>query len=415
MKALWKEENYKLENGLNITIIRKPGFHSYACYVAVPVGGLASSYKINGHKTPSGVAHFLEHRLFDTSLGEAFDLFTSLGCDANAYTTYQFTTYYFHTSTNLIEGIKVLLHMTNNLTFTKEAVENEKAIIIEEAHMRHDHPGSRLGSGLRKNLFINYPLNLDVIGLEEDINNTTLEDLKRVFNTYYSLDNLRMFLVGDIDQSIIDEISKIPLHKNEEKFELEYVLKEETEEVVNSEVTTIMDVPTPLIVTGIKKMNLIKEMNLDDATYEAIIEIANNMLFSDSEKLVKEMTKAHLVDSSITGGITRVGDVEYIEVQTSSSKISKIKEKFIHFFTHIDEYLNESSFERIKRYCIGSILYSIDGVKNLADLIIAYNMRGHNLLKILEALENIEYHQVEKYVKLWKGAIPVTHIIRKEK
>ena len=106
MKSLWKEEHITLKNGLKATVVYLKGTHSYACYVGAPVGSLATTYKINGLNTPSGIAHFLEHRLFDTPLGDAFELFTSIGCDSNAYTTYQYTTYYFETASSLTSPIK---------------------------------------------------------------------------------------------------------------------------------------------------------------------------------------------------------------------------------------------------------------------------------------------------------------------
>jgi len=413
MKSLWKEEHITLKNGLKATVVYLKGTHSYACYVGAPVGSLATTYKINGLNTPSGIAHFLEHRLFDTPLGDAFELFTSIGCDSNAYTTYQYTTYYFETASSLIEGIKILLSMTTKLTFDEKSVEKEKPIIIEELHMGLDRPNTRLRNGLYKNLFKEYPLKDEIVGSEESINLTTLEDLKRVFNAYYSKEKLHLFLIGDVNEDLLNQIGNIEIDDSSSPFEIEH-FEEKDESIVQKESITYMDVPLPLITVGAKKLDIQKRLELDNETYEALREVVSALLFSDSEKLVRDMYKEGLISSPIYGNILHVENVSIIQLNTSSLKVKEIQNKFVHFFNHIEDYVSEKSVERIMNYVKGSNLYLLDDISNFAYLIVSNAMRGINYHKEIEALDKINYDLIIRYVKEWANAEVSTHIIKKE-
>ncbi len=413
MSSLWKEESIILKNGLHATVIYLKGAHSFVSYISSPVGALASSYTIDGKATPSGVAHFLEHRLFDTPLGDAFELFTNIGCDSNAYTTYQHTSYYFETASSLIKGIKILLKMTNELTFNEQSVEKEKPIIIEELHMGLDRPNSRLRNELYKNLFKVSPIKDEIVGNEDSINGTTLEDLKRVFNTYYAKDKLQLFLIGDINQNILDQIGNIELKDQLENYEIKKV-EEEDEEIVTKESTTYMDVPLPLITVGAKRLNIQKKLSLDNDTYEALREVVSALLFSDSEKLVKEMYESGLISSPIYGNIQHVDNISIIQLSTSSLKIKAIQDKFIYFFTHIDEYVNEESVERIIRYVKGCNLYILDDISSFSYLVVSNAMQGINYQKEIESLDSINYELIKSYLKEWTGVEVSTHIIKKE-
>lgn len=413
MSSLWKEENIILKNGLNVTVIYLKGTHSFASYIAAPIGALATSYTIDDKPTPSGIAHFLEHRLFDTPKGDAFELFTNLGCDSNAYTTYQYTTYYFETSSSLIKGIKILLGMTNELTFDDKSVEKEKPIIIEELHMGLDRPNSRLRNELYKNLFKVNPIKDEIVGSEESINKTTLEDLKRVFNVFYAKDKLRLFLIGDINQNILEQIGNIELKDSPSSYEIKKIV-EEDEQIVSKEGVTYMDVPLPLITTGAKCLNIQKKLNLDNETYEALREVTSALLFSDSERLVKEMYKSGLISSPIYGNIQHVDNISVIQLSTSSFKIKAIQNKFIHFFEHIEEYVNKDSVERIIRYVKGSNLYILDDISSFSYLVVSNAMQGINYQKEIKALDSITYKMILAYLKEWKNVEVCTHVIKKE-
>ena len=300
MKSLFEMKDYLLKNGLHVKVIPLKGIHTYYAYIAAPVGSLCTNYEIKEKPTPSGIAHFLEHRLFDTPLGDAFQLFSSLGADANAFTTYEYTTYYFETSKHLLEGIQILLSMTNEITFQEEAVEKEKPIILEELYMTLDKPNNRLFHGLVENLVVSSPLKDEIVGNKESITSTTLEYIKRVFDYFYAPENLTMFLFGDISEELLNQIGNISLKEHKNKGKLKKRVHLEEEEISSSYRIAKMDVSLPYIALGMKKVGLKEKMGLDNETFEALQDVVSNLLFSDASPLVREMHEENLIDTSVS-------------------------------------------------------------------------------------------------------------------
>lgn len=276
-----------------------------------------------------------------------------------------------------------------------------------------DRPNTRLRNGLYKNLFKEYPLKDEIVGSEESINLTTLEDLKRVFNAYYSKEKLHLFLIGDVNEDLLNQIGNIEIEDSSSPFEIEH-FEEKDESIVQKESITYMDVPLPLITVGAKKLDIQKRLELDNETYEALREVVSALLFSDSEKLVKDMYKEGLISSPIYGNILHVENVSIIQLNTSSLKVKEIQNKFVHFFNHIEDYVSEKSVERIINYVKGSNLYLLDDISNFAYLIVSNAMRGINYHKEIEALDKINYDLIIRYVKEWANAEVSTHIIKKE-
>ncbi len=413
MKAFWKQEDHHLDNGLSVHIINRPGYHTFSCYVAIPVGSLASAYQIDGKPTPSGIAHFLEHRLFDTKKGDAFALFSALGCDANAFTTYEYTAYYFETANNLLEGLKILLNMTNHLTFDEEAVAKEKPIIVEELKMHLDQPHNRLYKGLLDSLVMNSPLKDEIVGDESAINKTTLDDLKRVFSTYYRLDKMHLFIFGDIPDTLLRDLQKIKLPSSDPDHHLERVVPSEEETIKKDYEMTKMDVPLPLIAVGMKTVKLKESLNLSNEQYEILNEVVTNLLFSDASQLLQEMHRENLVDTSVSGGLLSVDDVDIIYVMTSSHKKEQIIKKFQYFLSHLDQYLSPKDLKRAISACYGNALLNLDGQDFPYQLVSRY-MRDIDYLKELQEYETIDYKIVKRYIEQWRNKRIAVHIVLNE-
>lgn len=414
MKALWKQKSYDLENGLHVETIFLKDHHTWSAYIAAPIGSLFSRYSIDQKPTPGGIAHFLEHRLFDTPEGDAFQLFSSLGCDANAFTTYEYTTYYFETASNFLKGIEILLKMTNEITFKEEAVEKEKPIIIEELYMTLDKPSQRLLHGLLESLVTTSYLKEEIVGDKEDILKTTLEDLKRVFYTCYQPTKLTLFLFGDIEESFIEEIGKIPLKTHEEKHEIALDMEKEKEEIVSSYEVTKMDVPLPYIALGAKKLHLQEKLGVDNETYEALEEIVSNLLFSDGSRFIQEMHDESLVDTSVSGSFLSSDGIDILYVVTSTNQRTAFQKKVEYFFHHLRDYIDEKSLKRAVRFCLGNALIALDDFSNFTYLYVSRYMRHISMKGMLEAYEKITMDLIYRFIDLWKDAPYTTHILSKD-
>ena len=226
----------KLDNGLDVYIIRKEDFNlNYACF-GTKFGGLDLEFiPINEKKfvkMPSGIAHFLEHKLFEQRDNtSAMDYYKKTGTTVNAYTNYKTTKYYFVGTENFKNNLLYLLDFVQDAYFTDENVEKEKGIILEEAYMTLDNPDRLFNEEIMKNLYNSIPYDKKVIGEIEDIKSITKEDLYRCYNTFYHPSNMHLLIVTNEDiNEIIDLIKENQSKKN---FKLTKIEKKEYIEDIN--------------------------------------------------------------------------------------------------------------------------------------------------------------------------------------
>ena len=169
----------QLDNGLTVFLIPKPEFTEISGYFATRFGGVDSDKLLLTDKgwqqALPGVAHFLEHRMFDAPQGQVFDLFSALGAQSNAYTSYENTVYYFTATDHSLENVTLLLDFVQGFRVSADKVENEKDIIIQELRMYADMPEQQLYRGLIENMYANHPYRIDIGGTEESVRATTKE------------------------------------------------------------------------------------------------------------------------------------------------------------------------------------------------------------------------------------------------
>ena len=203
---LLQEEYFKevLDNGLTVVLCKRPSIKNATAMLTVKYGSLHQEFKYDGCddiiKTPAGVAHFLEHKMFEMPNDvDACDLFAELGADVNAYTTYECTSYYFSTVTNFNESLELLLDFVQTPYFIEESVEGEKKIIEQEILSSYDKPGSMAYVGILKTMFENNKVRDDIGGTVESLNQINSNTLNLCYNTFYHPANMYLVVVGDID------------------------------------------------------------------------------------------------------------------------------------------------------------------------------------------------------------------------
>ena len=188
-----------LPNGLKIYLLPKVEYSSSFAVFATRFGSLNSSQVLQNIQIPRGIAHYLEHRLFDNPQGEVFDMFSTLGSEVNAFTTYDKTVYYISTTKDICTNINLLLDFVQTCQMTQEAFENEKDIIVEEMKMRADDPNSRLYMGILNCMYHKHEVKYEIIGTEESVRNTKLEELELVHKNFYHPSNMVLVISGNFD------------------------------------------------------------------------------------------------------------------------------------------------------------------------------------------------------------------------
>ena len=201
----------KLENGLIVSLLPKNDFNEVYGVVTVYVGSVDTEFTARDSKKktyPKGIAHFLEHKLFERENSEdIMAAFTKLGADSNAFTSFTNTSYLFSTSDNVAECLDLLDELVTSFNITEESVEREKDIIQQEREMYQDDPDSCLFFKTLANLYPETPLASDIVGTEDSIEDISLEDLRDNFDEFYTPDSIaKFFLVGNFDLELIQNL-----------------------------------------------------------------------------------------------------------------------------------------------------------------------------------------------------------------
>lgn len=245
-------------NGLNVAILVKPGFQTVTAHVAIRYGSIDSQFvnPSTGQRVtvPTGIAHFLEHKLFDEEWGNVSDRFSELGAESNAYTTYTHTNYYFSTTQNFEPAYDLLLNFVQSPHFTDESVVKEQGIIEQEIRMYQDDPGWRSQMNMMEALFVNHPVRQDIAGSVESIRQIDKETLYLCHGTFYHPSNIVVFVAGDVDPESVYARAEASFGERPYKpqAEIERILPDEPAHVAEKRRTQSLVVNQPIFRLGFK-------------------------------------------------------------------------------------------------------------------------------------------------------------------
>ncbi len=255
-ERLGEEYTYvKHPSGLDIYIWKKEGFSTTDAYFGTKYGSINTRFKTKDDEdfvdVPEGIAHFLEHKLFENEDCDVFDLYAKTGANANAYTSFDQTVYLFNCSDKYLESLHILLSFVQKPYFTQETVDKEQGIIGQEIKMCQDSPDREAYIKLLGCLYKNHPVKVDIAGTVESIAKIDADLLYRCYRTFYNLNNMALCVAGNVD---VDDILKVC---DEElipcsDMNLETEFPDEPAEVAKKETVKQMAVSTPIFYIGIK-------------------------------------------------------------------------------------------------------------------------------------------------------------------
>ncbi len=207
-----------LNNGLVVKIAVKPGFLKKYALFGTNYGSLdndfTSSLRKGRQRLPAGIAHFIEHKMFEKKDGDVMDRLAALGCSSNAMTSFNHTGYLIECTEKFEDSLEILIDFVTNPWFTPELVDKEKGIIAEEINMYRDDPGWRGYMGVLESLFRNHPVAVDIAGTVESIQDITSDDLYLCHNTFYSPGNMHLAVAGDCDPDEVCAIVERVMERN---------------------------------------------------------------------------------------------------------------------------------------------------------------------------------------------------------
>ena len=399
-----KEKLYveKLENGLTIMIIPKKGIQKKYVIWGTNYGSNDSKFVVPGEteetEVPKGVAHFLEHKMFEQESGvNSLDTLTALGVEANAYTTNDHTAYLFECTENFYPALDELMDYVQHPYFTDENVEKEKGIIGQEIMMYDDYPEWKVYLNALEAMYHEHPVKLDITGTIETISHIDKEILYKCYNTFYNPSNMAMVVCGDFEPEKLLEEIKSRLVKKEANGEIKRIYPEEAETIVQEKIEQNMDVSQPLFTIGIKDK---VADNKEKVRKHIAIEILLNMIIGKSSKLYKELYDEGLLFSvpSIDYEFSR--GYAHILVTGQSPEPEKVYEKFKDTVSKMKESsIDIPEFNRIKKRIYGEYVKEYNDTADIARMFLADFFKEINSFDYLEDIPTINEQYLEQILK----------------
>ena len=399
-----KEKLYieKLENGLTVMIIPKKDIQKKYIIFGTNFGSIDNKFIVPGQtkqtQIPDGVAHFLEHKMFEQENGvNSLDKLSSLGVNANAYTTNDHTAYLFEGTDNFYEALDELMDYIQHPYFTYENVEKEKGIIAQEIKMYDDHPGWQVYMNAMKCMYNTFPIRIDIAGTVESISKIDKDILYNCYNTFYHPSNMVLVVCGDFSPGEILEEIKKRLIKRRIIGEIKRIYPEEKEEIYEKEKTVKMEVSNPLFVLGFKDKKPKKETIVKK---HITIEILLNMIIGKSSKLYKKLYEEGLLLSQPDLEYEFSKQYAHILISGQSKDPKKVMSEIIKQIKKMqEENLEEEEFNRIKKKIYGDYITEYNDVGDISRMFLADYFKGINSFDYIENynLVGIEYaHQILK-------------------
>ena len=389
-----KEKLYteKLENGLTVMIIPKKGIQKKYIIWGTNYGSNDSKFIVPGEKevteVPDGVAHYLEHKLFEQENGaNSLDVLSSLGVNANAYTTNNHTAYLYECTDKFYEALDEFMDYVQHPYFTDENVEKEKGIIGQEIMMYDDYPEWKVYMNAMNAMYHENPIKIDTAGTIESIAPIDKDILYKCYNTFYNPSNMAMVICGDFEpEEILKEVKKRLIPKNANG-EIKRIYPEEPESIVQQKVEQKMEVNTPLYVIGIKD----KETGSEEIVKKHIaIEILLNILFGQSSRLYKKLYNDGVIYSSPMLEYEFAKGYAHVLITGQAKNPEIVFEEFINEVKVLKEKgIKESDFTRIKKMIYGSYIKEYDGPQDIARMFLADYFKGINSFDYLEEIDSV--------------------------
>lgn len=379
------DKYYKIKHtsGLTIYVSPKEGYKSAYAIFGTHFGSVNSHFITNGEEVivPDGIAHYLEHKLFESEDGDAFTKYAKTGANANAYTSFNTTCYLFSCTDNFDESLRILLDFVRDPYFTKETVAKEQGIIGQEIKMYDDSPDWRVMMNLISSMFQNHPVRKDIAGTVETIAEITPELLYTCYNSYYNLNNMVLSVAGNVTPeqviAIVDEI----LTKQDEPLDTQSIFPDEPYEVGQDYVEQKLSVAVPLFQLGFKEDAGDKRLTSKEI---AETDILLSAFAGEASPLYKRLLDDELINQSF--------GYEYFEEMGYRAVILQQKLVFLREFLRLSSKLPRSFIKVVSRK------------RNLRELKELFMVKILLLLIVLRILQLLWHHLIlraENFMNIW--------------
>ena len=389
-----------LPNGLPIAVVPRPGFTKKLCYFVTDFGAIHTDFTMDGkaYRAPGGIAHYLEHKLFDLPGRDVTAEFAALGAIPNAFTSYDVTAYYFSCTENFDKCLDLLLEFVSTPYFTDETVQKEQGIIGQEIDMNRDNPDTQIFEMLMESMYENHPIRVPILGRRETIAQITPENLTACHKAFYRPDNMLLCIVGDVDPEEVRKIAEERLG-NPKNPPVERVRRwEETMTCKTAYVEKSMDVAMPMFHLGFKCEPW--EPGEEATRRELTAELAAEALFGESSTLYQSLYEQGLIDTSFGGGFETIDGMALFTASGDSNDPKAVVEAILRRAKEIAEKgLVEADFLRMKRSALGRRIRSLDSFDATCYRICAYYLSGFDYFRFPAIYRDITAEDVCRFLE----------------
>ena len=390
----------KHESGLEIYIMEMPGYHTAHALFGTKYGSINTRFRLGGEEdyaeVPEGIAHFLEHKLFESEELDAFARYAKTGASANAYTSFDKTCYLFSCTDNFEDSLEILFDFVQNPYFTEQTVQKEQGIIGQEIRMYEDEPGWESLFVLLRAMYHQHPVRIDIAGTVESISHITADLLYECYDTFYNPANMALAVAGNVTvEQVLKIADKMLKPKTSKKVERKFQI--EPENVVKDYDERHLSVAMPIFAIGFKENVKTPERTLKESMVSNIL---LDILAGSTSSLYEEMLKDNLINTTF--------DTEYFEGYGYSAHIfngeiadpEKVRERINEEITKVMKNgVDNETFQRIKKKHYGSLVMDFDSIDSIGNSLISAYFNNEGIYDQLKLLESITAEDIDNRLK----------------
>ncbi len=388
----------KLSNGLLARVIPKDGFAKTHGFFAVNYGSMDTHFSLDGtsYQTPMGVAHFLEHKMFDMPYGSAMQKFSEFGGSPNAFTSYDMTAYYVDCTDHVKENLRILLEYVSTPYFTKESVEKEQGIIAQEIRMYEDSADSCVFENLFSSLYSYHPIRKPIAGTVESIAEITKETLYQCYRAFYTASNMMLCVVGDVDPQMVFDLAESIVSKGHAAPVRSYGQPEAM--VPNKkQIRKAMEVSMPTFAIGFKTEPA--PHGTPSMRQEIVGDLAAEILIGESSPLYSCLYEENLIDSGFSAGYEGLNAASLISASGDSCNPQAVLERILTEAERVRHNgIDEALFKRLKRSALGRQMRNLDSFSGICYRMCSWEFGGADAFSFPDHFREVDIDEVSAFL-----------------
>ena len=389
-----------LPNKLTVVVCPRPGFQRKLAYFVTDFGSIHTNFTMDGkpYQVPAGIAHYLEHKLFDLPDRDVTAEFAALGAVPNAFTGYDMTAYHFTCTEHFPENLALLLEFVSTPWFTEESVRKEQGIIGQEIDMVADNPDTKIFEQLMDAMYENHPVRFPILGNRTSIDQITPETLHLCHKAFYCPGNMLLCVVGDVDPQQVCEIAarQLPAEPGP-RVEMPR-LWPETMTCKTTCKETEMEVSMPMFQLGFKSEPT--ERGIAAVREEIVGDLAAELLFGEASPLYLRLYEEGLIDSSFGGGFETIEGIALLTISGDSEDPKAVQEAILaQAAVLLESGIDPEDFLRAKRSALGRRIRGLDSFDSTAFRLCAYYLSGFDYFRFPEVYTQVQADEILDFIR----------------